>query len=423
MPNFLKNETNRIFFALFLGVIFGAVMKLLPPSSYLDDILVNGILRLVGNGFIELIKMTVVPLIFTSIICGVSSFGDSKKLGKIGVKTLILFLITTLIGVIISLFLAMLFKPGYVENPAISAEIGSNANQNSKNLFDVIIDMIPNNPFKSMSEGNLLQVLIFASFFGIAIGKIGEKSKKVVDMFNLINECIMKIVSMIIKITPFGVFALVSIAMYSTGLESLVGVLKLSMVVISALLVQVFLVYGLFYKIGTGFSFLKFLKNYSKIASIAFSTSSSNACLPYGMKMMEKIGVDKSIYQFILTLGSTINMAGTAIMQSASVIFISQLHGIELPLNSIVKIVSTSVLASMGAAGVPGVGIIMLTMVVSSIGLPTDGIAMIMGFDRILDMLRTPVNVMGDCVCSIIVAKSENSVDITKFNSESRNTK
>ncbi len=412
MTKVLKNSTTQLFIGLIFGVVFGGVMKILPPWVYVDDVIVNGLFKLLGNGFIELIKMTVMPLVFVSIVCGISSFGDTKKLGKVGAKTLLIFFITTVISIVIAISLALIFKPGVglnVEN--LSYETKS-IPQSAKNLIDIMLDIIPSNPIRAMSKGNLLQVLVFAAFFGIALGGMGEKSESIIRMFNVLNECIMKIVSMIMVIAPVGVFALVSNTVYSIGFESLVGILKMAAVVILALFLQGFLVYGIMYKVMTGLSFLNFLKNYTKVAGLAFSTSSSNATLSSSMEMMDKLGVDKSIYQFVLPVGATVNMAGTAIMQGVSSVFIAQAYGLPLTIQSMITITVTAVFASVGAAGVPGVGMIMMAMVLESAGLPVEGIALIIGFDRILDMARTVVNVMGDCICAVVVAKSEGGIKV-----------
>lgn len=412
MAKILKNNTFRLITALILGVIFGGIMKFLPDWMYVDDIIVNGFFRLLGNGFLELVKMTVMPLVFVSLVCGVSSFGDTKKLGSVGIKTLTVFFVTTLMAIVLAISLALIFKPGIGLNMNLVSQNTQYIPKQAKSVIDIMLDIIPSNPIKAMSKGNLLQVLVFALFFGISLGSVGKEAEPLIKIFSIINDCIMKIVSMIMAITPIGVFALISNTVYSIGFESLLGILKMSIVVVLALVIQSFVVYGLIYKLFTGFSFKKFLKNYTKIAGIAFSTSSSNAALPFSMEMMEKMGVNKAIYRFVLPIGATINMAGTAVMQGVSAVFIAQAYGLDLSLSSMITITVTAILASVGAAGVPGVGMIMMTMVLESAGLPVEGIALIIGIDRLLDMLRTVVNVMGDCICAVVVAKSENDISI-----------
>lgn len=416
MTKLIKDKTFQLILGLFLGIIFGGVMKLFPPGVYIDDIVVNGLLRLLGTGFIELIKMTVMPLIFVSLVCGISSFSDTKKLGSVGVKTLFIFFITTVISIIMAISLAFIFNPGAGLNVSSLSSINGYVPKEAKNIIDILIDIIPSNPIKAMSKGNLLQVLVFAAFFGISLGSMGNKAEPIIRMFNVINDCIMKIVFMIMSIAPIGVFALISTTVYSIGFESLIGLIKMSGVVLLALALQAFVVYGVTYKCVTGLSFKKFLSKYTKVASVAFSTSSSNSALPFSMQMMEDMGVQKSIYQFVLPIGATINMAGTAIMQGISAVFIAQAYNLSLSFQAILTITITAVFASVGAAGVPGVGMVMMAMVLESVGLPVEGIALIIGFDRVLDMFRTIVNVMGDCICSVIVAYSEKDINIEKYN-------
>lgn len=406
----LKNNTFQLILALVLGLLFGLVIKVLPPCELVDRIIVKNILFFLGQGFIELVKMTVVPLVFVSLVCGIAAFGDTKKLGSVGAKTLFMFFITTVIAIVIAMFFAIVFKPGEGLNINLVSNDMEYVPQQGKSMVDILLGIIPSNPMKSMAEGNLLQVLVFAVFFGYALGSSGKAAKPLIDIFTIVNDCIMKIVSIVMVVTPIGVFALISKTVYSIGMESLLGVLKMCAVAVLVLFIQVFIVYGLFYQLMSGFSFLDFLKNYAKTASVAFSTSSSNACLPFSMEMMRQMGVAKSIYQFVLPLGATVNMAGTAIMQGVSAVFIAQCYGLELPVYSLVTITVTAVLASVGAAGVPGVGMIMMTVILESVGLPVEGIALIIGMDRVLDMVRTVVNVMGDCVCAVIVAKSENEI-------------
>lgn len=408
----LKSGAFLLFLAFITGIIFGLIMKMLPSYFYVDDILINGIMKFLGNGFINLIKMTVVPLVFVSLICGISSFGDTKKLGRIGFKTVLLFIVSTTTAVITSLLFASIFKPGCGLNLGTSTEEACSVSASAQNIVDIFINIIPSNPIESMSNGNLLQVLVFAVFFGISISSVGgEKAKKLTYIFESINECMMKIVTMTMKVAPIGVFALISTTVYSTGLNSLLGVLKMIFVTIGALIVHSLLFYGSMIKIGGKLSIIKFFKKYSKIASITFSTASSNAAVPASMTMMEDIGIEKSVYRFVIPLGATVHMAGTAIYQGITAVFISQAYGVELSPRSIVTILISALLASVGTAGVPGMGMIMVAMVLSSVGLPAEGIALIFGVDRIIDMVKTTVNVLGDCVCCVVVAKSENMIE------------
>lgn len=418
MKKTLKNNTFLLILGLVLGIVFGFIMKLLPNSWYIDDILVNGVMRLLGSGFINLIKMTVIPLVFVSLVCGISSFGDTKKLGKIGIKTVFYFFISTVMAIVIGILCASLFKPGFGLNCEYEIVKNNINSQETKNVVDMLLDIIPSNPVKSMSKGNLLQILVFAVFLGISLGTMGEKSKKVLDIFDIINTSIMKIVSIVMKIAPIGVFALISTTVYSTGTESLIGILKMVIVFGIALIIHVVLVYGSMLKFIARLSFGKFLKKYAKVAGVAFSTASSNAALPVSMKMMEDSGVESSLYQFVLPIGATVNMAGTAIVQGVTAVFIAQAYNINLTFQAMLTIVVSAVLASVGTAGIPGVGMIMMAMVLESVGLPVQGIGLVLGVDRILDMMRTTVNVMGDCVTCIVVSSTEKMLNLNKYNSK-----
>ncbi|MBP3320122.1 MAG: dicarboxylate/amino acid:cation symporter [Clostridia bacterium] len=414
MKKLLKNNTVLLVSSLVFGVIFGFIMKLLPNNLYIDEIIINGLMRLLGTGFINLIKMTVIPLVFVSLICGISSFGDTKKLGAIGVKTVMWFMVSTIVAIVIGVVCAQIFKPGAGLN--CEYEIVNTVNsQESKNIVDMILDIIPSNPVKSMSKGNLLQILVFAVFFGISLGTMGEKSKKILDVFETMNESIMKIVMFVMKLAPIGVFALISITVYSTGTESLLGILKLIGVFALALIMHVIIVYCGMLKFIAKIPVTKFFRRYAKVAGVAFSTASSNAVLPMSMQMMKEAGVDSSLYQFVLPVGTTVNMAGTAVLQGLTTVFIAQAYNINLSFQAIITVVVSAVLASIGTAGIPGVGMVMMAMVLESVGLPVQGIGLVLGVDRILDMMRTTVNVLGDSVTCMALARTENMINLEKF--------
>lgn len=414
MKKVFKDKTSQIMFGLCLGVLLGVLIKLIPEGSFRNDVLVGGIIEFLGTGFINLIKMTVVPLVFVSLVCGMSTFGDAKKLGRIGSKVLGFYLITTAIAITLALGLGLLFKPGSGLDLSNMMQ-GSYTIPESQPIVQIFLDMIPTNPIKSMAEGNMLQVIVFAVIIGLAINLIGEKGEILIKFFDACNDCIMKVVSMVMTIAPIGVCALITRTVYSVGFDSLLSIAKFIGVVALGMIIHGLFVYGTALKTLTGLSIKQFLKSYSKVAGVTFSTSSSNAALPVSMESMENLGVSKSIYSFSLPLGATINMDGTAIMQGVAVIFISQVYNIDLSVGTLLSVILTAVLASVGTAGVPGVGMITLAMVLQSANLPLEGIALIIGFDRILDMMRTTVNVMGDCICSVIVAKSEKELDMDKY--------
>ena len=339
---------------------------------------------------------------------------DVKKLGRISAKTISFYIVTTAVAVIIAVILGLTLRPGAGLDMSQLLQ-GEYTIPESKPVVDTFLDMLPTNPIQAMSEGNLLQIIVFALFFGVGIGLIGERGKILVDILGALNDCVLKVVTIVMYIAPIGVCALIANTVYSVGVESLVSVAKMIGVVAIGMLIHSFIIYSGLLKVLTGLPVKNFLKQYATVATVTFTTSSSNAALPVSMETMEKLGVDKSIYSFTLPLGATINMDGTAIMQGVAAVFIAQVYGIDMSIHMILSVILTAVLASIGTAGAPGVGMITLAMVLESAGLPLAGIALIIGFDRILDMMRTTVNVMGDCVCSVVVANSEKEIDREKY--------
>lgn len=409
-----KNLTSKIFIAIGLGVLFGVFLNTLEPSSFKDDFLLGGILKLLGTGFLNLIKMLVVPLVFTSLICGASSMNDIKRLGRIGGKTLGFYMITTALAISISLFIAKVINPG--SNLDMSSLVSTEPTiAENQPLVDTLLNIIPTNPIASLANGEMLQIIFFALLVGVSINTIGEKGKCVKEFFEALNEMCMKLVSMIMSLAPIGVFALISNTFATTGIKAIFSLLSFIFTTYLALLIQAFIVYMVLAKVLTGLKIKPFLKEFFDIALVTFSTASSNVSIPLSLEKMDKLGVSKSISSFTIPLGATINMDGTAIMQGVSCIFIAQIYGIDLTIQNFITIILTATLASVGTAGVPGVGMITLSMVLSSVGLPLEGIGLIMGIDRILDMGRTTVNVMGDCICTLIVSSSEKELDKTKY--------
>ncbi|MBO3446361.1 dicarboxylate/amino acid:cation symporter [Clostridium sp. CCUG 7971] len=409
--------TYKIFIGIFLGIIFGLTIKNLPNGTLKNTILLDGILKIFGSGFINSIKMLVVPLVFVSLVCGSSSMGDIKKLGRIGIKTLVFYLTTTAVAITLALFIGKLINPGLgLDMSHLITEaptIGEN-----KPIVDIILGMIPSNPIQSLASGDMLQIIVFALLLGISMSAIGEKAAPLRKLFECANDVCMKMVSIIMLLAPYGVFALISNTFATTGFEAILSLVKYMFAVSLTLVLQAFIVYAGMIKFFTGLKLKPFLKKFANIAAVTFSTASSNAALPLTIESMEELGVDNSVASFTLPLGATINMDGTAIMQGVACIFISQLYGINLDINSFITIILTATLASVGTAGVPGVGMITLSMVLTSVGLPIEGVGLIMGVDRLLDMARTTVNVMGDCTCTLVVSSSEKELDKNKYYSE-----
>lgn len=417
---------SKILIAMVLGVVVGIILNLsinnwgiLTTEMYKP--LEVYIFSPIGSIFIRAIRMLVVPMVFVSLINGVAQIGDLKKLGRVGGKTLAFYLVTTALAITIGLTLASIIQPGqHITRPS---DIIYEAKE-AKPFVDIIVDMIPTNPLESMVTGNMLQVIVFSILLGMAITGISkEKSGKLLDLLDATNDAILKIVDFVMQIAPFGVFALLVKVAATEGFQTLQSLLIYMFTVILALVLQVVIVYGGGLMLFSKMNPILFFKKFKTVMSIAFSTSSSNAVLPVTMETVEKnFGVHKSILSFTLPLGATINMDGTAIMQGVATIFIAQVFGVPLPFTALLTVVLTATLASIGTAGVPGVGLITLSMVLASVGLPVEGIAIILGVDRLLDMLRTAVNVTGDAIVTIIVAKSENEVDESILYSSSIHT-
>lgn len=417
MKNKKMGLTTKIFIGLISGLVLGIILNNLGPSYFRDAILVDGIFTLVGNIFLNGIKMLVVPLVFISLVYGAASMSDIKKLGRVGTKTLIFYLSTTAVAITIAIIIAYIVKPGIGLD--MSALVKTEPTIAAKtSLVQVISDMVPTNPIAAMANGAMLQIIVFAILMGTGLAALGEKVKPVVEIFDHLNDLMMKMVSFVMLFAPYGVFGLIAKTFTGLGFDAMWPLAKYMFCVLFALLLHAGFTYtGLL----VGFAKLNpvtFFKKFLPTMGIAFSTSSSNATVPASLEAVEKkLGVSKSIASFTIPLGATINMDGTAIMQGAATIFISQLYGINLSFGAIMTVILTATLASVGTAGVPGVGLIMLAMVLEAVGLPIEGIALIIGIDRILDMCRTVVNITGDAVCTIIIAKSEGEFDESVYNS------
>ncbi|WP_330408563.1 dicarboxylate/amino acid:cation symporter [Romboutsia weinsteinii] len=406
--------TAKIFIGIILGVCFGLVLKGMPDGGFKNTLLLDGILKLLGTGFINAIKMLVVPLVFASLVCGASSIGDVKKLGRIGVKTICFYLITTAVAITIALGIGKLINPG------IGLDMSELITQEttiaeSKSLVDIFLGMIPTNPIQSLASGEMLQIIVFALLLGVSISMVGAKAEPVKKFFESANELCMKMVTIIMHLAPYGVFALITNTFATVGFDAMFSLLKYMLAVLIALALQAFLVYSGLVKFTTGLKLKPFYKKFANVAAVTFSTASSNAAIPLSIESMEEIGVHNSVASFTIPLGATINMDGTAIMQGVACVFISQIYNIDLGFSGLLTIILTATLASIGTAGVPGVGMITLSMVLTSVGLPIEGIGLIMGVDRLLDMTRTTVNVMGDCACTLIVSNSEKELDLDLY--------
>tara|TARA_B100002049_G_scaffold228864_1_gene203791 strand:+ start:1981 stop:3273 length:1293 start_codon:yes stop_codon:yes gene_type:complete len=405
-----------------VGFIFQAILAgeddfLIPLGLFslpIKAFFVDGIFHVGGQIFIASLKMLVVPLVFVSLVCGTCSLSDPKKLGRLGGKSILLYLFTTAIAITVAITLALIFNPGEGIN------LPSDANYSAKEaptLAQVIIGMFPTNPIDAMASGNMLQVIVFALLFGIAMALSGKAGKRVASVFEDLNTVILKLVTLLMNIAPYGVFFLMAKLFTTIDLKLIKSLALYFSIVVLALFIHGLVNYSILLKVLTGLSPVTFLKKMKNACLFAFSTSSSSATMPITLETAnKKLGAHNSVASFTIPLGATINMDGTAIMQGVATVFISQVFAVDLSISDYLMVILTATLASVGTAGVPGVGLIMLAMVLNQVGLPVEGIAIIIGVDRLLDMTRTAVNVTGDCMVTCVVAKSEGQLDEDVFN-------
>lgn len=409
--------STKIFIALLTGALLGVLVHYFMPNGFIKDtVLINGVFYVVGQGFIRLMQMLVVPLVFCSLVCGSMAIGDTKTLGKVGIKTVIFYVFTTALAVTVALCIAMLINPGrgiQLEN----IEAGNVATTEATSMVETILNIIPKNPIESMATGDMLPIIVFALFVGIMLAKLGSSASTVSNFFSQFNDIMMEMTMAVMKFAPIGVFCLIAKTFAGIGFDAFLPMLKYMGSVTLALAIQCFVVYQLLLLVFTRLNPLKFIRKFFPVMTFAFTTATSNATIPLSIDTLEKkIGVSKRISSFTIPLGATVNMDGTSIMQGVAVIFIAQVYGINLSAGDLVTVVITATLASIGTAGVPSVGLVTLSMVLSSVGLPTEGIALIMGIDRILDMLRTAVNITGDAVCTTVVSYQEKAFNKEVFN-------
>jgi Na+/H+-dicarboxylate symporter len=418
--------TARIFFGMLGGIVIGGLLQVLFDDSgdfsfnvfglqfSTYGFLVDGIFNVIGQIFISSLKMLVVPLVFVSLVCGTASLSDPSKLGRLGGKSILLYIGTTAVAISLAVSFALLVKPG--ESLNLSTDTTFEA-QEAPSLAQVIINMMPTNPVNAMAEGNMLQIIVFAVLFGIAMTLAGKAGERLVSVFEDFSAVIMKLVTILMNLAPYGVFALMAKLFATIGFDTIAGLLKYFLLVLFVLGVHAFVSYPIILKLFSGLSPLILLRKMRDAAIFGFSTASSSATLPVTLETAtNKLGVNSSVASFTVPLGATINMDGTAIMQGVATVFIAQVYGVDLSLGDYMMVILTATLASVGTAGVPGVGLIMLAMVLQQVNLPVEGIALIIGVDRLLDMTRTAVNITGDCMVACIVAKSEGELDIEKYN-------
>ena len=411
------NLTTKIFIAMIAGILVGwGINVFLADVEFVQTYIVNGFFLVVGDMFIRALKMLVVPLVFFSLTSGVCGVGDIGVIGRVGVKSLAFYLVTTAMAITLGLIVAIIVGPG----KGIVAEDVVKQGFTPKDpvpLTEVLTNLIPSNPVAAFANGEMLQIIFFTILFAICILMVGDKGKKIVDGVEVLNDVMMNVVTVVMMFAPIGVFCLIAKTMSAEGFELIGKMFAYFSVVVICLLIHGFGTLALMFKLFTGLSLKSFYKKIRPAQLFAFSTASSNATIPVTLRSLEKrIGVDNSTASFTVPFGATINMDGTSIMQGVATVFIANVYGVPLEVTDYIIIVMMAVLASIGTAGVPGVGLIMLAMVLTQVGLPPEGIALIIGVDRLLDMMRTAVNVTGDAAVTTIVAKSEGKLDLDTFN-------
>lgn len=398
--NLLTQILIAFVIAIILGLIFGSSIDVLQP---------------LGDLFLRLIRFIIAPLVLATLVVGVASIGDPQALGRVGGKTIAYYLITTAIAIVIGLAFAFAISPGKGLSIDVEATEEVEINE-SEGVIQTFLNIVPTNPFESLTEGNILQIIFFAIFVGLAITLVGKKAEPVYKFFDGFAEVMFRITGIVMRFAPIGILGLVAPIIGQYGPQVLLPLLKIILAVAIACIVHAIVMYSLSVKVFADMNPLTFLKGIGPAAIVAFSTASSAATLPVTIKnTQENLGVSNKISSFVLPLGATINMDGTAIYQGVAVIFIAQFYGLDLTFTQLLMVVLTTVLASIGTAGVPGAGMVMLAMVLAAVNLPLEGIALIAGIDRILDMFRTTVNIVGDASAAVVVAGTEDEIDRSAF--------
>jgi len=410
-----KNLTRNILLGMFLGFLVGSMFFYLNifPASLITFIKVY-VFNLGSAIFVNLLKLLIVPLVFFSLVSGISSLTSMTSLGNITFKTITLYLSTTAIAVSLSLIVGSIFKPGagYSSNIAPPENLPE-----GQGIYETILDIFPSNIIEAMAQNQMLAVVFFSILFGLALNKTNHLTGNFSEAFEKLNTVFMQLVIMVISFAPIGVFCLIGKFVIADGLDIFQEAFKYVILLISVLIIHAFVTYSLILKIFTNLNIWTFFKKMKEVEIFAFSTSSSAATIPVTLKtVQDDLGVNKNVASFVIPVGATINMDGTAIMQGMATIFIAQMSGIDLTLFQYVQVVILAVVTSIGTAAVPSAGTITLVIILQQFGLPLEAIGIILAVDRILDMLRTSVNVTGDAAIACIVAESEGLLDKDIFN-------
>ncbi len=419
--------TTKILIGLVLGLITGVIInllfyvgikdgKILWSNDFVGTWIVDGLFKLGGGMFLNLLKMLVVPLVTFSLIAGVCGIGDIAALGRIGIKSFLLYLLTTAIAISTAILLAVLVGPG----KGLGLVPGSGPEFKAKEappITDVFINIIPSNPVKAFAEGEMLSIIFYSILVGVALLMLGRVAKQVVEATEVLNEIAMKLVDIVMSVAHIGVFCLIAKTFAEQGIELILPMASYFLTVLGALGIHFFVTILVIFYLFTRLNPIMFMRKMYSAQTFAFSTASSGATIPITLQSVtERLGVKNSVASFTVPLGATINMDGTAIMQGVATVFIANAFDVPLGIGGYITVIGMAVLASIGTAGVPGVGLIMLSMVLTQVKLPVEGIALIIGVDRLLDMCRTAVNITGDAMVSTVVAKGESKIDIDVYN-------
>ena len=407
--------TKKVLYSMVAGIIVGILINNFFTTSYIiESILVGQIFHTISSLFLILLKMIVLPLIFVSIISGIMSINDVNTLGRLGLKTLALYIFTTMVAITLALFISSFID--YNVSSITSVEDIQKI-PSPKSDANFILNIFPNNFFAALVDGNVIQVLSFAIFVGISASYIRNEIPEFVTLISSLNKIFNKMVLLIISFTPIAVFTLLAKTFSTEGSEVFIPLIKYFSVVVMVLILHFIFTYSLLLKVFSSLNIKKFYSKLKALIIFTFSTSSSNASIPFTLDTVtNKYGVNKSFASFSIPLGATINMDGTAIMQGCATYFLAAYYGIDLVFTDFILIILTATVASIGTAGIPSAGIIMLSLILTELGIPLEGVTLLLGVDRLLDMMRTSINVSGDTCISCVVAQSENLIDVKKYN-------
>ena len=406
--------TAKVMAGMVLGLIVGVVFNMMD-SAFINTHVVGGLFAMIGKMFVNALKMLVVPLVLFSLLCGVMGIGDIRVLGRVGGKSLALYIFTTAIAIAVAIALALLIGPGQGFDMA-GVDTAGVTGAEAPSVWDVFAGIIPTNPISAFANGDMLQIIFYAIVLGIAALMLGDASEGFYEGCQYMNELMMKVVVIVMAFAPYGVFCLIAKTFAEQGIDLFIPVMAYVATLVGALFLHLFVTLMIILKVFSGLNPMIFIRKIRPAQIFAFSTASSNATIPVTLRCVtERMGANNSVASFTVPFGATINMDGTAIMQGVATVFLANVYGIDLGLGGYLTVIAMAVLASIGTAGVPGVGLVMLTMVLTQVGLPIEGIALIIGVDRLMDMIRTAVNITGDAVVTAIVAKTEGEFDLSVY--------